>query len=367
MGKTTKLTQEEFIERCKKIHGDKYDYSLTEYKGSHTKVKIICPIHGEFKQLSVHHTKGGGCSKCSRNKKLTQEEFIERSKKIYGDKYDYSKTKYINLNTKVEIVCKIHGSFIQSPEHHMNGHSCSFCNNVGRKTTEQYIEKAKKTHNNFYDYSLTEFINNKIKVKIICPKHGEFLQDPKHHLNGVGCPSCNIMTTEIFIEKSKNIHGNLYGYSKVNYIRSNKKIIIECFRHGNFEQEPNNHLQGRGCPKCKLSSGEKIIHDYLSKNNIEFEIQKKFDECKYRKFLKFDFFLSDYNICVEYDGEQHFTPINYFGGQNRFETTKITDNIKTTFCEKNGIFLLRINYKENIEEKLQWLINYLKTMKMIKD
>jgi len=360
MGKTTKLTQEEFIRRCKNIHGDKYDYSKTIYTNQQEKIIIICPKHGEFEQLSSGHMGGHGCSECSNNKKLSKEKFIERSIKIHGNTYDYSCINYVNLDTKVNILCKKHGEFNQSPEHHMKGHGCPFCGNVGRKTNEQYIEMAKKIHNNFYDYSHTKFISNKHKIKIICPKHGEFEQNTKHHLSGVGCPSCNIVTTDDFINKSKYIHGNLYDYSKVNYVRTNKKVIIICSKHGEFKQEPNNHLQGRGCPKCKLSSGEKIINKFLSDNNMKFEIQKKFDDCVYQKSLKFDFFLTDYNICVEYDGEQHFTPISYFGGKDRFETTKITDQIKTTFCEKNGIFLLRINYKENIEEKLQWLMNYLR-------
>jgi very-short-patch-repair endonuclease len=359
MGKS--LTQEEFIERCKLAHGDKYDYSKTVYKNSYSKVKIICKKHGEFEQLSSGHIEGRGCSKCSNNKKLTIEEFIERSIKVHGDIYDYSKVNYINLDTKVNILCKEHGEFKQIPEHHMKGHGCPFCSKMGRKTTEQYIEIAKKVHNNFYDYSQTIFINNKKKVKIICPKHGEFLQDPKHHLSGSGCPFCNIVTTDDFIKKSKDIHGNLYDYSKVNYIRANEKVIIICLKHGDFKQVPNNHIQGRGCPKCKLSNGEKTINKFLSDNDIKFEIQKKFNKCIFQKYLKFDFFLFDYNICIEYDGEQHFTPIDHFGGKDRFEITKITDQIKTTFCEKNGIFLLRINYKENIEERLQWLMNYLKT------
>ena len=121
-----------FIEKAKSIHGDKYDYSKVEYVNSHTKVCIICPKHGEFWQLATNHLRGKGCSKCknestSKRQVSSKDEFITKARKVHGDKYDYSKVEYINSQTKVCIICPIHGEFWQSPNPHLRGKGCGLC------------------------------------------------------------------------------------------------------------------------------------------------------------------------------------------------------------------------------------------------
>ena len=248
---------EEFIEKAKKIHGNKYDYSKVKYKNNHTKIIIICSIHGEFLQTPNNHLQGYGCRKCG-VKNLTTEEFIERAKKVHGNKYDYSKVKYIHSLTDVIIICYIHGEFLQTPNNHFGGAGCQKCAGSCRLSTEEFIKRATKIHNNKYDYSNTNFINVSEKVAIICKKHGEFTQTPHSHLKGNGCKQCanNALekTTEEFIEQAKKIHGDKYNYSKVKYINANKKIIIICKKHGEFLQKPNNHLNSKGCSKCGLKS-----------------------------------------------------------------------------------------------------------------
>lgn len=123
-----RYTTEEYILKCKLIHGDCYDYSKTQYDLSHSHVIITCPKHGDFSILAYHHINGVGCPQCAPNKKLTQEEFIEKSKKVHGDKFDYSLSEYVNCNTPVCIVCPIHGKFWQTPLHHMNKIGCPYCN-----------------------------------------------------------------------------------------------------------------------------------------------------------------------------------------------------------------------------------------------
>lgn len=218
MGK--KLTTEEFIKRAKEVHGDKYDYSKVEYKNNHTKVKIICLIHGVFKQEPRMHLSGEGCVDCSGSRKKTTEEFIEQAIVQHGNKYDYSKVEYKNTNTKVKIICPIHGEFEQTPECHLMGQGCSACSdvrraNILRKTTEQFIEDARAVHGNKYDYSQVKYVNNRTKVKIICPEHGIFKQEPRLHLSGKGCQECGkaviqlkydlgITQSKIFEARKKN-------------------------------------------------------------------------------------------------------------------------------------------------------------------
>ncbi len=287
------------------------------------------------------------------------ENFIKKSREIHNNKYDYSLVEYRNNKTKVEIICPIHGIFKQRPDNHIHGNGCPLCNIEHKKfTLNKFIEKSQKIHNNKYDYSLVNYINIKTKIKIICPIHGVFEQLPKNHLNGQGCADCfgnKLSSTEDFIRKSIKIHGNKYDYSLVNYKNDKTKVKIICPIHGEFEQMSNIHLQGHGCPSCTsqiISYGEETISEILNKNNVKYKTQKIFPNCKYILPLKFDFYLLNYNLCIEFDGEQHFKPNNYFGGIKGFEMTQKRDIIKNDYCKKNNIELIRISYLEinNIEK-----------------
>lgn len=121
---------------------------------------------------------------------MKTEEFIAKSREVHGDKYDYSKTVYVNQTTDVVITCPKHGDFLQRPNNHYMGAGCPSCSGNRRLTTEKFIERAKNVHGNKYDYSKVVYVNNKTKVSIICPEHGEFLQSPDKHLQGRGCPGC---------------------------------------------------------------------------------------------------------------------------------------------------------------------------------
>lgn len=190
-----KLTTEEFIECARKVHGDRYDYSQTEFNGWGNYVTIVCKEHGPYRQKAYDHRKGRNCPICA-GKRMTQEIFIKKSKEIHLNKYDYSKVEYINGVTKVCIVCPEHGDFWQTPNSHINGHGCFKCGRdiTGKKASksdlEAFIERAKKVHGDKYDYSLTALKNHTTKVRIICPIHGEFLQMPVSHLAGQGCIKC---------------------------------------------------------------------------------------------------------------------------------------------------------------------------------
>ena len=198
----------------------------------------------------------GLCPICSGKFKRNTELIIEEFKKVHGDEYLYDRVNYLGTAVPVEIGCKKHGYFLQSPYNHKKGCKCPKCAN-GVITKEEFIEKVNKIHNNKYDYSKIEYIDLRTKICIICSEHGEFWQTPATHLKGSGCKICgknkNKTTTEEFIKKSKEIHGNKYDYSLVNMFKRDEKgrICIICSTHGIFWQLPKSHIKGHGCPKCR--------------------------------------------------------------------------------------------------------------------
>lgn len=207
-------------------------------------------------------------------RKLTQDQFIERSNSVHGDKYNYAKTVYIKSSEKVTIICPAHGNFDQTANSHLKGHGCPKCYGRYQPTTNEFIDKAKKVHGDKYNYSLVEYNGAHSKVKIICPAHGEFKQKASSHLQENGCPKCNIesqkLSTKDFIEKSKAVHGDKYCYNRVEYVSYETKVTITCPIHGDFKQKPNNHFKGHGCAKCG--------YDYVS----GFKRSKYINNCEKR-------------------------------------------------------------------------------------
>jgi hypothetical protein len=298
---------------------------------------------------------------------MNTSEFIEKSKLIHGDKYDYRLTEYINKSIKVNIICKLHGAFLQNSRDHLSGSGCKICAHLklSNRFLQDYnfVEKSKLIHGDKYDYSKVCYIGARKKVNIICSEHGGFLQKANNHLSGQGCPICaNIIRgnhrrkNEEFIERSRLVHGDLYRYDKVNYLTNKELVDICCLIHGEFKQSPNNHLAGNGCPFCKSSYGEREISKYLDSNNIKYLREYKFDRCFYIDKLPFDFYLPEYNLCIEFNGIQHYEPVDFFGGINSLEKQLIRDSIKNKYCLDNKINLLIIKYNDDVYYSLS---NYL--------
>jgi hypothetical protein len=281
-------------------------------------------------------------------KKMTNEEFIEKAKKVHGDKYDYSLIEYKNNEAKVKIICKKHGVFEQAPNSHLR-HNCSKCIiDKLLSTNEEFIKKAKKIHGDKYDYSLVDYKGSHKKIKIICYTHGIFEQVPYSHLIGKGCNKCfaknKCDSSEEFIKKAKKVYGNKYDYSLVKYENVTRKMKIICKKHGIFEQSASYHLRGVECPICRESKGEKKISAFLINKNINFEREKRFSDCRNILPLPFDFFLPELNTCIEFDGKQHF--INNSAWYNTLLDIKKRDEIKNIYCKENNIILHRISYKD---------------------
>ena len=308
------------------------------------------------------------------NKDEKTKIFIRKALRKHGDRYDYSNVVYVKSSKKVEIICRVkgHKPFPIKPNDHLQLHGCKSCAvekraNKRRKTKDEFIREARKVHGDKYDYSKVKYKNANTNIIIICPIHGDFPQTPNQHLN-YGCKKCGFIKTglsrrsnkEIFIKKARKLHGDKYDYSKVNYVNERTEIIIICPIHSDFPQTPHNHLGGQGCPKCNDNfKGEITIENYLMKNNIKFEAQKRFKDCKDKRPLPFDFYIPYYNLCIEFDGEGHFQTIKRSKRMTKEQTEENLklvqkhDKIKTDYCKNNGINLLRIKYDENVEEKIK--------------
>jgi len=261
-------TTKDFIEKSILKHSDSYDYSLVEYRNSNTKVKIICREHGIFEQYPLNHTRGSGCSSCKGLKKLSTKDFIEKSLKIHNGLYNYSLVKLENNDSKIEIICKEHGIFLQRVSSHLRGNGCNKCKNDGRRTENYiFIEKSNLKHNNKYDYSLVEYKTTNTKIKIICPNHGVFEKTPKNHINGQGCRKCKYISEKDFIDECKLVHKNKYDYSLVVYKNTGHKITIICPNHGPFEQRAGDHMTGNGCNQCGNTS--LIENQWLDSINVK--------------------------------------------------------------------------------------------------
>jgi hypothetical protein len=210
------------------------------------------------------------------------------------------------------------------------------------------------------------YINNKTKVIITCPIHGDFEQKPNNHLNGKGCQKCGgttLSNTQDFIKNSILKHGDRFTYYKVNYINNKTKVIITCPTHGDFKQDPNSHLLGFGCQKCNKSKGEIIIEKILKEKKINFQPQFKFKDLKHKGLLRFDFGILDINgvlkYLIEYNGEQHYKfKKPFYKNKEEFKISQYRDKLKKEYCLINNIPLYIIKYNEkNIENKIIKIIN----------
>lgn len=289
-----KLDKQKFIEKANLIHNNKYDYSLIIFENGWTKVCIICPDHGEFWQRPYDHLRGYGCKKCMGNKlkllnKSNKNEFIEKAISIHGNKYGYDNFIYKDSQTKGSITCFKNG-------------------------------------------------------------HGDYFQAPNAHLSGKGCPKCYhetvgtrcISNINSFIEKARAIHGNKYDYSLFNYTGNKNKSKIKCNTCSCiFDQTPDSHLRGRGCPRCKRSKGELALEAIFEKHNIEFKSQFMLPYHGY----KYDFYLPSYNLLIEFHGKQHYEPVEAFGGEEEFKNILFRDACKRSLAWDNKIPLLEIHYK----------------------
>ena len=344
-----------FIEKALHKFGNKFDYSQVKYTGSRNPIIIICPKHGEFQTTSFDFLQSEfGCKKCAYEKrkmpsKLTIEQFIARAQQVHGKKYDYSNVEYVNSSTPITITCPIHGDFKQVPNDHLSGCGCPTCSKRKRVDTAEFIRRARLVHGDKYDYSKVDFKNVHTKIDIICPIHGVFPQYPKAHWRGDGCPKCRNYfewTTENFIQKAKEVHGDKYDYSKTIIEGRDIKTCIVCPKHGVFWQKPCEHLYGSGCPKCRESHIEREIRLMLEDEHIEYIYQCRKSTLPWILRQTLDFYLPQYNIAIECQGMQHYQPTTFTTDKSKekrlafLQKVQERDARKARLCKENGVDLI---------------------------
>lgn len=273
--------------------------------------------------------------------------------KLVGDKHRY--------RDLCEFECETHGILRGSIKNLLRS-GCTKCNYENSIEIEfkLWLESVKMKHNNFYTYDKVIYKSSKRSVIITCPKHGDFNQIPNNHYNGSGCKYCNyLLHIDEFIEIGNNIHDGKYKYDLVEYKNSDDLVKIYCPSHGYFDQKVRVHLSGHGCKKCNSSNGEIKISGILDGKNISYIREYKFPNFP-NKFCEYDFYLPSYNICIEYDGIQHFKPIEFFGGVEVYNKTVELDTLKNNFCLDNNIKLYRISYLEDIDSSIDKIIKMVK-------
>jgi len=310
-------------------------------------------------------------------RKLTTSEFIKKAKLVHPCNSDefYKLTIYNLVSEKVMFVCPEHGIFFQRPNDHLSGKGCNKCAILFRaklisSNTQEFIDKSNVIHNNRWVYSKTNYFTSGIKVTITCVVHGDFLQIPDHHLAGHGCPVCGgtlKSNTEDFIMKANIVHLFLYDYSKFIYKHHKTKGIIICKLHGEFLQQPNNHLSGQGCPSC-LYKNEQIVAEFLTEAKINYIRHPKLMIGKKRLYP--DFYIHDLNLYIEYHGRQHFVEVPFGNmtqemAKENLIKQKLRDTLLRQHCEENNINLLEIDGRIYVGTKIKKYLNKLLLCKLV--
>lgn len=272
---------------------------------------------------------------------------------------------YIDAKTKILHRCKIDGhEWYSRPNDILRGYGCPVCGGKIKLTHDDFIERIKNVNEDIEIVGV--YVNYSTPIECKCKLDGyTWLASPSNLLRGKGCPVCGgtkHKTHQEYVKDVYKINKNILVLGT--YINVKTPILHKCLIDGyEWHAKPNNILSGKGCPKCNESHGERQIYNYLVDHNIAFSPQHTFPECKNQKLLPFDFYVLDYNICIEYDGKQHFEPVEIFGGQDALQKCQYNDSIKTTYCKLNGLQLLRIKYDQDVEAELNKFFNNTKLIK----
>ena len=372
----TKLSGlEGFIKKSIKRHGNKYIYDNVNYTNNNVKVEIICPLHGSFWQLPRGHVSGSGCPSCGnmksaksrRNRKiknLSKKEIIERIRKRFGDEYDLSQLLWNRKERTIQVGCKTHGFFRRNLENFIKSKGCAKCNNQAKLDQDDFVRRCTEIFGGKYSYDKTVYDGNRKKVIITCPIHGDFEMIAGQHLKKSECPKCvgvHNHTTEEWVVQVNIVHNNKYTYDKTDYTIGKDKVTITCPLHGDFEQTASTHLSGSGCPTCRSSKGERQISAYFDNKNLIYSQEHTFEDCKHKSYLRYDFYLEDYNLLIEYHGIQHYEAVDFYGGEEQLKHRQKRDIIKEQYAKDNNINLLVIPYTDydRIEEILDIYIQKL--------
>lgn len=376
----TPLSTQEFIAKAKHRYGNKFTFEKTEYVNMRSMVVVTCDIHGdiEVNPQSFLNKSKTGCRKCgfkaiseSKNK-YSKSEIIEEFKNIHGDEFDYSDADYKSMSDKIKITHKKCGRlFTQLPSSHLK-YGCMACSakergaEVVKKSKHYFVSLARSIHGDKYDYDLSGFSKMNSKIDVFCRVHKiHFYPTAANHThskNPTGCPMCGAQKCHDSLRKGRDkfvndailVHGNHYSYEDVEYKNNRDKVKIVCPHHGPFYQAPWSHISGNGCKSCSGSRMERLINLLLMDMGVNFAREFSFQDCRAVAPLRFDFAIFNEEHgepvgLIEYHGEQHFRPVEHFGGKAEYEQRVIRDKIKEDYCSKNNLPLLVLS-SENDKE-----------------
>ena len=356
-----KWTHEQYVAEVENITNN-IDV-LEKYINMRTPILHLCKKHNvKWKTTPSSILSNSGCIECKGEKirkaqAKTNETYINELKIIAPT--IISLEEYISSHIPILHKCLIDNyEWYTAPTNILSGCGCPKCNNRIQITTEMYLEMVLDVNKNIVP--LEEYVNMTTPILHRCKTHNiEWKVLPYSILRGSGCIRCGtekvasqlVKSNEQYLAELSMCNPKIIALEK--YINGATPILHKCLIDGHeWKLSPNNALFGYGCPKCNSSKGERQISQWLDNNNILYEPQKKFNDCKDKTYLPFDFYIPSKRMCIEYDGEQHFRPVDFFGGQEGFAITVKHDNIKNEYCKNNGITLIRIPYYKNIEEEL---------------
>ena len=312
------------------------------------------------------------------------DSFIERMRQVYGDDYDYSKVVYKGRDVPVLLICRKHGEFKMSPRSLLIGrpdrsikpHGCPECagirklsvpSKVKKKQFEEtdfdFLKEARMVHGDRYEYpvcpSKKNEGNERVKIPIICKKHGIFYQYVYLHLAGSNCPVCANRHQSLeyrrndFIQRAKERHGDKFSYRNVVYVNNDTPVSIYCKEHKRlFSVSPDTHLRGGGgCPYCSNSTGEIDVRLWLEEHDIDFLYQYRIPNSNSNLSLQYlvaDFYLPKHKTIIEFQGQQHYFNISHFyrNSKRTFELQLLRDETLRLYCKQNKLNLIEIKYDQ---------------------
>ena len=355
------MIKKNYIKECIERNGEYYNYELIpeEFKGT-DKIPLICPKHGVFYTIARNHKNlNSGCPVCGRIKanfktRITLEEFKQRAKCVHKkDIYEIVDKSYVKVSDKVEVKCKICGNVFKiRGSDFLKGRGCPICHPFPKKyTVEEFKKKLKELMPNLEVVS--EYNGSEEPIYVHCKIHNyKFKTTPKRLISGNNCQKCYDDRRSIVQRKDINVlldelsKINDYEYPNIfeEYENNKSKITSVCKIHGEFKAAANKLLRGASCPKCEQSMFENYIEHILYDNNINFDYEKRFEWLKGIKngLSSLDFYLPNYNIAIECQGEQHFTKSLYIRSKYSFEDRVANDILKYNLCKEHGIPLIYI-------------------------
>ena len=367
----TKKTNINVVKYYFKLNYPDYDVISSCYKGSNYKLKIVHKKCGTIFNRTFDKVKQRGIHcpnvNCGGHHTWNINRVSETINNIYGN--NYKVISFVSFTKPLTIKCIKHnkvyetklGSLLRKDRDNTNTCNCPICSNYMRsinrtgltkaKTSEEYVQECKEKG---YDLSIEDYKNAKTKIKHKCNKGHIYEQTPGSHLHGEGCPTCNgnlKKTTKQYIQECKETGQDL----PIEDYKNNKtRIKHRCSKGHIYKQTPDMHIgkYKQGCPVCSESHGEKYIRNYLDKNNIKYEPQKKFKDLKDKTYLSYDFYLPDYNILIEYQGIQHYESINIKGSgeYSNLKKQQHHDKLKREYAKNNGYKLLELKYVLDTQE-----------------